>query len=218
VSEPSAPKNVPPLALGLTLDFVIASVVVFGAILWNRTDSEADLVRCQSNPGNLGKRMGLYLLNFGGSSLHPVSAPQFRGSDWFAILYWKYIVGDPNVFHCPACRDVPEFSELDTNEDTVLVEYDRLGNWDGSHSGPFIEYGARGRHPGAVGKSTIAFSESDLTVDKMMACDLPRNHGSGINAACFDSQVEFLPYAEQLRLMDHPREGLVWPAPFREDR
>jgi len=169
---------------------LVVTALCLGAVVstLSRARDEARKVRCSNTLVALAKGMNMYLLKFGDNSTYPVPANAFRGTDWFAVEYWKEICTEPRVFHCPA-KDTMQLLAPKTREE--LQGY----AWDGSDSKNCVEYAARKQGPGGTATETTKWTESDLPSSTPMACDMDGNHPDGINVVYFDSHVEFLPDA-----------------------
>jgi len=167
------------------IELLLVIVIVGAAVAlyygtWSRVRVNYHRMTCSSNLNQIAKGMHVYMVRYGGNSTFPVPAESFRGTDWLAVLYWKGLIIDPAVFLCPAQQMKPEMPMR-----ADLQSY----AWDGSASEPYCEYAARARGPRLLAAETTDFTESALTADKPLACDVDGNHADHINVVYFDGHV-----------------------------
>jgi len=131
---------------------VIAIIAILAGMLLpalGKARDEARKVRCQSNLRGIAQGMALYLQKYGDQAFYPVpSAGGFRGSDWLAILYWKGIIPEPLVFHCPAKPSAHQLEEPGDAATAYAPKLETNGSlsgyaWDGTKSAPAVGYAAR---------------------------------------------------------------------------
>ena len=181
---------------------VIAIIAILAGMLLpalGRARESARRTKCINNLKQIGLAFSQYLNAYGGDSVLPVPASQFRGDTWLSVLYWKGLLSDKRSLICPSTADSSD----------ALQEPDTTG-WGypitaaafavaGTIPSTRMSYCGRTNMSGISNVSqteTGWFNEKAFKASPV-ACDKTTNHDDVINAVFSDSHVDALPDAKR---------------------
>ena len=181
---------------------VIVLVVVLAMLSFparERGSEQARRTKCISNLKQIGMAVAQYLNAYGGDSLLPVPATQFRGDTWLCALYWKGLISDERAFICPSTADSSyTLQEPDSSGWGYPITFAEFGKADTIGSNQ-ISYCGRTNMSGI---SNISQTETSWFNEKAfkgspIACDKAGNHDDVVQAVFSDIHVDPLPDAKR---------------------
>jgi len=182
---------------------VIAIIAILAGMLLpalGRARESARRAKCTSNLKQIGTAFAQYLSAYGGDSVLPRPAPEFRGDAWLCVLYWKGLLSDKRVLICPSTADSPfsqEPTESTTNPGGYPIDAAAFAA-PGTITATQMSYCGR-TNMTLTGKASRTdnewFNEKAFKASPI-ACDKTTNHDDVINAVFSDSHVDPLPDAK----------------------
>ncbi len=181
---------------------VIAIIAILAGMLLpalGRARESARRTKCINNLKQIGLAFSQYLNAYGGDSVLPVPASQFRGDTWLSVLYWKGLLSDKRSLICPSTADSSDaLQEPDSSGWGYPITFAEFGKADtiGSHQ---ISYCGRTNMSGIGNASQTEstwFNEKAFK-GSPIACDKAVNHDDVIHVVFSDSHVDPLPDAKR---------------------
>jgi len=190
---------------------VIAIIAILAGMLLpalGRARESARRTKCINNLKQMGTAFAQYLNAYGGDSVLPVPATQFRGDTWLCVLYWKGLLSDKRSLVCPSTADSSE----------TLTDPGSTGGWDypitaaafglnSTVSSTQMSYCGRTNMTGIAtggvsGTAAVSTTETTWFNEKAfkaspIACDKIVNHDDVINTVFSDSHVDPMPDAKK---------------------